>query len=285
MADAAGSCFLRAVIVGGGEMGEAVLAGLIAASDDPAASLCPADVVVAEPENARRARLAAVYGVSCVADACSIDRADLVILAVKPQVMPDVLKELAARAPFARPAGAALFVSIAAGFETRSIEEALGCGTRVVRAMPNLPLRIGAGATAVAAGTNAEEADVEAARALFAAFGYACVVDEADMDAVCAVSGSGPAYVAAMIEALSAAGARQGLDVALALDLSLQTVYGTAKLLLETGRSVTEFREAVCSPGGTTLAALEVMRACGFNDAFDAGVAAAVLRAKELAAS
>lgn len=266
-------------------MGEAIAAGLVASGEGAAASLSADSFVIADPSDARREELARAHGFACVADAREIDAADLVVIAVKPQVAIGILEGIAAEAPFAAAPSDPLFVSIAAGVETSSIETALGEGARVVRVMPNMPLVVGEGATAVCGGAHASAADVELVVGLFSALGFACEAAERDMDAVCAVSGSGPAYVAAMIEALAAAGERQGLSAELARGLALQTVYGTAKVLAETGCDVAEFRESVCSPGGTTIAALDAMAARGFGEAIDAGVAAAVRRSKELASS
>ena len=149
----------------------------------------------------------------------------------------------------------------------------------------NMPLSIGAGASGVCKGAQATNDEYDYVVGLFGCLGRAVPVDESDMDIVCALSGSGPAYVAAMIEALRDAAAAQGLDEQLAETLALQTVLGTARLIDETPLSPAVTREAVCSPGGTTLAALDAMYEAGFNDVFQAGVDAAVRRSKELAQS
>jgi pyrroline-5-carboxylate reductase len=142
---------------------------------------------------------------------------------------------------------------------------------------------VSAGASGVCAGETATEADVDYVAGLFGCLGRAVVVDESDMDTVCALSGSGPAYVAAMIESLRDAAAAEGLDPQLAETLALQTVLGTAQFIAETGITPENARIAVCSPGGTTLAALDAMNETGFDDVFAAGVRAAVRRSKELA--
>ena len=270
-------------IVGGGKMGEAILSGWLSSELAPADSISPADVVVVEPSNDRRRFLVDEYGVAAVADSCALARPDVVVLAVKPQVMFSVLEGMACNEELFGSDGLPLFVSIAAGITTARLELALPEGASVVRVMPNMPLSIGAGASGVCGGSKASADQVEYVAALFGCLGRAVVVDEDDMDVVCAVSGSGPAYVAAMIEALRDAGARQGLDAQLAETLALQTVLGTARFISETGIAVDKAREAVCSPGGTTLAALDAMNAAGFADVFDKGVEAAVIRSKELA--
>lgn len=269
-------------IVGGGKMGEAILGGWLAAEDGPAAALGAGNFVVANPGEPRRVYLQGRYGVECVADACCIERADIVLLAVKPQVMMSVLENMATLPAYAGAQGGPLFVSIAAGLSTNRLEAALASGSRVVRCMPNTPLLVGSGVTAVAGGAAATEADIALVRDLFACLGKAFIVEEGDIDAVGALSGSGPAYVAAFIEALRDAGVAQGLDAALAESLAFETVRGTADLMARTGQDVKTTREAVCSPGGSTLAALAAMDEAGFASVVDAGVAAAVRRSKEL---
>lgn len=271
---------VRIALIGGGKMGEAVMGGWIASEKKPAASLAAENFIVANPGLARREYLEQTYGVACVEQAVGIDAADIVILAVKPQVMMGVLDAISSEPQFA----GCLFVSIAAGMTTERLQAALPAQARLVRTMPNTPLLVGAGATTVCGSASATEDDVELVRALFACLGAAFVVDEDDMDATGAISGSGPAYVAAMIEALSAAGAREGLDAGLAEQLAVQTVFGTAELIRETGQTPEQARIAVCSPGGSTLAALAAMDDAGLSQAYEAGVRAAVQRSKELGA-
>ena len=272
----------RIALVGGGKMGEAIMGGWIASHAVPADQLGAANFTVANPGEERRNYLKDRYGVSCVANAREIDGADIVVLAVKPQVMMGVLEEIAALPAYEGGDGGPLFVSIAAGLSTQRLEEALPDGARLVRTMPNTPLLVGAGATTVTAGTHASDDDVALVCNLFACLGKAYVVDEDAMDATGAVSGSGPAYVAALIEALRDGGVVQGLDAGLAEALAQQTVYGTALLMQETGQDAQATRVAVCSPGGSTLAALAAMDETGFARSIDAGVAAAVRRSKEL---
>lgn len=263
-------------------MGEAILGGWIASNEGPAADITASDVIVANPGLARREYLAERYGVSCVADAREIDGADIVVLAVKPQVMPDLLESIRHEAAYGGGESGPLFVSIAAGLSTAWFAERLPEGARFVRVMPNTPLLVGAGATTVCSASPSPE-DVELVRALFDCLGSAFVVDEQYMDATGALSGSGPAYVAHMVEALRDAGSQAGLDPSLAENLALETVYGTCRLMLETGQSPEETRVAVCSPGGTTLAALAAMDEAGFMEMFTKGVVAAIRRSEELA--
>lgn len=272
------------LVVGGGKMGEAIMSGWISSQEEPAASITGASVTVVEPSAERRAFLEETYGVRSVDDIARAEAADLVVLSVKPQVMMAMLENLSANAAFAADAAKKpLFVTIAAGLTTQKLEAALPAGSTLVRVMPNMPLSIGAGASGVCGGAQATDEQVRFVAGLFGCLGRAVVVDESDMDAVCALSGSGPAYVAAMIEAMRDAAAAEGLEPALAETLALQTVLGTAQLIAQTEISVAAAREAVCSPGGTTLAALDAMHAAGFNDVFQAGISAAVRRSKELA--
>lgn len=273
----------RFVVIGGGKMGEAIIGGLIGAVEGAAATLRSDDFTVADPGDERRAYLNRRFGVDCVADGREVCAADVVILAVKPQVMMDVLADISTAAAYQGGEQGPLFISIAAGLPTAALEAKLPEGSRLVRVMPNTPLLVSEGATAVARGAHATDEDFAYARDLFACLGFACDIDEADMDAVGAVSGSGPAYVAALIEALRDGGVAEGLDAELAEKLALQTVLGTARLMIETGRSAEDTRIAVCSPGGTTLAALAAMEDVGFTASLKAGVAAAVVRSKELA--
>lgn len=271
------------VVVGGGKMGEAIVGGLVKGNEGLAASLTANDFTVADPGEGRRAYLSEAFGVTCVGDASEAAHADVVVLAVKPQVMMSVLEGIAQLPVYAVGEAGPLFISIAAGLPTASLEAALAPNSRLVRVMPNTPLLVSKGTTAVTGGSCATDADVQFATELFACLGTAYRVDEEELDAVGAVSGSGPAYVAALIEALRDGGVSEGLDAELAEELALQTVLGTAELMVQTGRSAEETRVAVCSPGGTTLAALAAMEDAGFSASIKAGVSAAVVRSKELA--
>lgn len=273
----------RFVVIGGGKMGEAILSGWLASDSQPADSIEAADMVVVEPGEERRAYLSETHGVTCVADASLAPAADVVVLAVKPQVMMGVLAQCRELEAFQPTGEGPLFVSIAAGLPTERLVEALPEGAPLVRVMPNMPLMVSAGASGVCASATSTDEQVAYVASLFGCLGRAVVVDESEMDVVCALSGSGPAYVAAMIEALRDAAAAEGLKPELAETLALQTVLGTARLIAETGVSPEDARIAVCSPGGTTLAALDAMNAKGFSEVFQAGVSAAVIRSKELA--
>ena len=275
---------MKIAIIGGGKMGEAILKGLLASKLAPADELDAASFVVANPGLERRTYLQQSYGVACVEQAPECGAADVVILAVKPQVMGSVLDSIHKTVSKCPAYAQALYISIAAGITTSQLRAQLPEGARVVRTMPNTPLMVGAGITAVVSDGGASCEDVALVQSLFACLGTAVLVKECEMDAVCAVSGSGPAYMAAMIEALRDGGVEQGLSPQLATSLALQTMLGTARLIHETGASPEETRISVCSPGGTTLAALEAMNARDFSGTIQAGVAAATKRSKELGA-
>jgi pyrroline-5-carboxylate reductase len=175
-----------------------------------------------------------------------------------------------------------LLISVAAGIPTGLIERALPAGTRVVRTMPNTPALVGAGATAIAAGSHATEEDLALAETLFRSVGISVRVPEEQLDAVTGLSGSGPAYVFAMIEALRDAGVGEGLPEDTALQLASQTVFGAARLLRDGNESPEVLRERVTSPGGTTRAGLDALAAAGFAEAVLGAVRAATRRSVEL---
>ncbi len=264
----------RLAVVGGGNMGEAIVKGLL-----DAGSLDAECVVVAEPNARRRETLASAHGVACVADARdAVPGADVVIVAVKPQVIDAVVRGLADSLD------GALVVSIAAGVSIARLESLLPAGTAVVRVMPNTPAMVGEGMTVVSGGTEAGEEQVDLVRAFFAQLGDAIVIDERFQDAATAISGSGPAYVALFVDALARAGVRHGLARDVAQHLAVQTLAGTAELIRATGQHPEQLIDTVSSPGGTTIAALEVLEARGFRAAVAEAVSAAVARAKELGA-
>ena len=275
-----GSPQARIAVVGGGKMGEAIFGGWIGTDQGAAGIWTPSCITVVEPALERREYLQEAYGVACVADASELEAADLVLLSVKPQVMPAVLPVIA-NLPFAADA---LFVSIAAGLATEKLESQLPAGAHLVRVMPNIPLLVGKGATTLCPGSAATQEEVDFVRELFSCIGEAYQVEEGQMDITCAINGSGPAYFAALIEAMAQAAADAGFDRDLAERLATQTALGTAALMLERGQSAERTRIDVCSPGGTTLAALDAMAQRGFSEAMAAGVDAAIRRSKELGA-
>ena len=259
-------------VIGGGNMGEAVLRGLVGRK-----VLSAGEVVLSEPLAGRRELLAREVGVTCVGDNLTPAGCPRVLLAVKPQVMARVLDEIA---PAVRKD--ATVISIAAGITTSFIAARLGGRGRVVRVMPNTPMLVGAGAAAVAAGPGATDEDLAWTEKLFAASGRTVVVAEKLMDAVTAVSGTGPAYFFYLIEAMIAAGVAEGLDPHAAAMLATQTCAGAARLLAESGQSPQDLRARVTTPGGTTQRAIETMDAAGVKEALVRAIRAAAARSREL---
>ncbi|MBM4363531.1 MAG: pyrroline-5-carboxylate reductase, partial [Deltaproteobacteria bacterium] len=240
----------RVGFIGAGNMAEALIAGLLAAKLAE-----PGNIIASDPRAARREDLSARLGIQVTGENAGVAaRADVLFLAVKPQVAPEVLAELGAAI-----GGRHLLLSIVAGLGVATIEAALAPGTRVVRTMPNTPSLVRAGVTALAAGTAATAEDVTVAEHLFGAVGRTLVVKEGALDAVTGLSGSGPGYALLVIEALADAGVRVGLPRDASLLLAAQTMLGTARLLLETGDHPARLRDAVTSPGGTTAAGLAVL--------------------------
>jgi pyrroline-5-carboxylate reductase len=260
--------------VGAGNMAGALIRGVLEARLYRAGELW-----VTDPLPAQRRRIRRRYGVDAASDNRQLVRgSQMIVLAVKPQALPQVLDEIreAARAQ-------ALFVSIAAGFPLRRLEERLGPEARVVRVMPNTPALLGKGVSVLVAGSRATKPDLRAALRVFRAVGDALTVaDEFLLDAVTGLSGSGPAYVYRFAEALIEAGVRQGVDPAIAGRLVFGTIEGAAAMLTGTKMTPKQLREMVSSPGGTTLAGLAALEGAGFMQAITAAVGAATERSREL---
>ena len=264
----------RAAVLGGGVMGEALVTALLAAG------WSPDDVDVTERSAARATELSGRYGVRAAdPNAKAASKAGLVLVAVKPQVVPEVLAEIA---PRLRPG--TLVVSVAAGVPLAVYEAALPEGTPVVRVMPNTPVLVGKGASAIAAGTHATDEHLDLTEQALAATGLVVRVAEKDLDAVTAVSGSGPAYAFYLIDAMAEAGVLLGLSRDLATTLAVGTVQGAATLAQQGGEHPAILRERVSSPGGTTVAAVRELDAHGVRAAVVAAAEAARDRSRELGA-
>jgi pyrroline-5-carboxylate reductase len=259
--------------VGGGNMAGALARGLLHSGTVTADQIRASDV-----KEERLAELHKEHGIETTTDNEALARwADVVVIAVKPQIVDRIL------GPIGAALGATdLVVSIAAGVPIESIEARLPEGARVVRAMPNTAAIALAAATAISAGTHAGAPDMEIARALFEAVGRCVVVDETLLDAVTGLSGSGPAYVMLMIEALADGGVKVGLGRDTALLLAAQTVYGAAKLQLETGEHPGRLKDMVTSPGGTAIAGLHTLEAGGLRRTLIDAVEVASRRSAEL---
>jgi len=262
--------------IGGGNMARSLIGGLLETGRDAGS------IQVAEPSSAAREALARDLGVTCHADnAVAATGADVVVLAVKPQVMPAIRDGLREVLLAQRP----LLVSIAAGVRIDQLERWFGA-LPIVRCMPNTPALIGAGATGLCANSAVDAAQKARAQAILGAAGLTrWIDDEALMDAVTALSGSGPAYFFALVEAMEAAGVAQGLSRDDARALAAQTCLGAGRMLVESGEDAGTLRQRVTSPNGTTQAALESFAADGLAAIVARAMEAARRRGGELAAS
>lgn len=259
-------------VIGAGNMGSAFLEGLVASGYRPGA------IIASDVSRERLAAARSSLGVRTTASNEAAARsAGIVVVAVKPQIIERVLADLSGAVGH-RP----VVISFAAGVPTAAIEDALGRGVSVVRAMPNLPAAVGCGATAVAAGRRARRSALRTARALLGRVGVVVDVDEDQMDAVTGLSGTGPMYVFIIIEALADAGVRVGLHRDVATRLSIQTVLGAAELVARSGKHPIHLKDMVTSPGGTAITALHSMERTGLRAVLMDAVQAATERSAEL---
>lgn len=261
------------LIVGGGKMGEALAAGLLAQG-----SWAPADIAVVEPDAERRAALAAWRQDLRVVEDLSpslVDPAGGAVLAVKPDVAEPVCRRLGQ-------CGVTRVLSVAAGIVARRLEGCLPEGSVVVRGMPNMGALVGAGVTAMSGGSHARAADLDWAEGVLGAVGAVVRLPERHLDAVTGLSGSGPAYVFLVVEALIEAGVLTGLPRDVSRTLAVETVRGAGALLSQTGQDPETLRAAVTSPGGTTAAGLRALEARGVRSAFLEAVVAATERSRVL---
>ncbi|MEM7772355.1 MAG: pyrroline-5-carboxylate reductase [Cyanobacteria bacterium P01_A01_bin.37] len=263
-------------LIGGGVMGEALLSRLVR-EEIYAAS----DILVSDPQEQRRDYLETQYTIHTTADNQAVYlHSETLLLAIKPQLFDVVVREL----PVGAPEVQQLVLSILAGTPIHRLEAAFS-GQPVIRAMPNTPAIVGVGMTAIAPGQHAKPEHLEQARRIFGAVGEVVDVPEYQMDAVTGLSGSGPGYLAVIIEALTDGGVAAGLPRAIAAQLALQTVRGTAELLHETGMHPAELKDRVTSPGGTTIAGIAELESSSIRSALIEAVCAACDRSKELGKS
>jgi pyrroline-5-carboxylate reductase len=262
------------VFIGGGNMARSLIGGLIERGTSPAS------IHVAEPNATARSALAERYGVHVVDDnAAAVVHAGTLVLAVKPQVMHAVCTQIRGSLPVD-----ALCLSIAAGITASQLDGWLGGGRAVVRCMPNTPALVGVGATGLFANPHTSEAQLARAEALMGAVGITVrISDEALMDVVTALSGSGPAYIFLLAEAMQSGAQAQGLPAAAARRLTAQTLLGAARMLAEDSEDAATLRSRVTSPGGTTQAAIRTLQTGGFEALLANAIAAATLRGRELA--
>jgi len=253
-------------------MAEAVIGGLLSGQ------VCSAESIWAtDPVAERRDRLKSQFGIRVgSSNREAVDKADVVVLAVKPQTLPAVLSELGPILAHA------LVISIVAGATIGMIAEQIAGESRIVRTMPNTPALIREGMTALAPGAGVSNEDVGLVRTMFEAVGLVVLVEERLMDAVTGLSGSGPAYIFQAIEALADGGVMMGLSRQTADLLAAQTVLGAARLVLESGVHPAQLKDRVASPGGTTIAGLHQLEQAGFRAALMAAVKSATIRSKEL---
>ncbi|MGC1456078.1 MAG: pyrroline-5-carboxylate reductase [Nitrospirota bacterium] len=262
----------KIAFLGGGNMAEALIKGLIVGG-----AAKPDHLLVSDVSADRLAHLLKTYGIAQKGNVEAAREADIIILSVKPQVIERVLVEIAAVVDDRK-----LVISIAAGIVIAKIEKALKGSAHVVRVMPNTPALVLAGAAALAGGKNATSDDLALAQSIFDSVGRAVIVEEKLMDAVTGLSGSGPAYVFMIIDALSDAGVKAGLPRPLALELAAQTVYGAAKMVLETKEHPGKLRDMVTSPGGTTIEGLHALEKGKLRATLMNAVEAATARSREL---
>jgi pyrroline-5-carboxylate reductase len=260
-------------ILGGGKIGEALVSGLLRGERTPA------DIVVSEKHPERAAYLAETFGVEVTDVPGAVKKAGTLLLAVKPQDIDALLAEVAPAIESRH-----VVVSVAAGVTTAHIERALPDGIAVVRCMPNTPALVDQAMTAVAGGMHADDDHLAVAESLLASVGRVVRVPEHQLDAVTALSGSGPAYFFYLVEAMIDAGILLGLPRALAAELIVQTAVGSATMLRDSGEHPVQLREAVTSPGGTTIAAIRELEIHGVRAALLAAIEAAAIRSKELGA-
>ncbi len=260
-------------VIGAGKIGSAIARGMIRAG-----LASKKTVMVSDISDALLDAVAKELDIKATKDNGELCHfADIVLLAVKPQIVDPVVREIAKKLGQTK-----LLVSVAAGVPLARIEGHLEPGGRVVRVMPNIPCVVGAGAAGYAGGAHATASDMEKVGEIFNSFGVGLPVEEKFLDAVTGLSGSGPAYVFLFMEALADGGVQVGLSRDVALKLAMQTVYGAARMALESGKHLAELKDEVASPGGTTIAGLYAMEQNGLRGAIMDAVVKATRRSQEL---
>jgi len=263
----------KIAVIGAGHMGEALIGGMVAGK-----LINPKNVVASRRDSQALAGLKSKWGIrASESNAAAAKGADIILLTLKPQVAAGVLGEIAPVVDKNK-----LVISVMAGITTAAINKRLKKPNPVVRAMPNTPALVNEAATALCAGAHAGEADLRAAEAIFKSVGKVEIVPENLLDAVTGLSGSGPVYIYMVIEALTDGGVKMGIPRAAALRLAAQTVYGAAKLVLETGKHPAILKDEVTTPGGTAIAAIHELESKGLRTVLMDAVVTATKRSKEL---
>jgi len=260
--------------IGAGNMAEALIKGLISTGEFKKTEIAASDI-----SKVRLDHLSATYGIKTLRDNNKVvAQSDIVVLAVKPKSVPEILGEIERNIGNKK-----IVISIAAGVPVSSISKHLGKKAKIVRVMPNTPALVLEGASVMYCNENLSDTDEKAVKQIFEAVGIAYIVeDEGLLDPVTGLSGSGPAYVSIFIEALSDGGVKMGLPRAMAHELAAQTVYGTAKMIIEGKTHPAEFKDRVSSPGGTTIEGIHKLEEGGFRSSAISAVEAAAKRSKEL---
>lgn len=263
----------KVAFIGGGAMGEAILKGILEAK-----LVSKKEIAVSDPSATRQEYLAKSYGVRVFSDnALAVTDADVVVLAVKPQMAATAISASLVQAINAK----AVVISIMGSVDLARLHE-LVPGHGIIRVMPNTPLAVGAGMTAIAPDANVSREAVEVAKAIFGSCGEVVEVDESALEAITAISGCGPGYVFVLIDALADAGVNAGLPRDLAIHLAAQTFAGSGKMALETGIHPAQLRDRVTSPGGTTIAGIHALELHGVRAAMYDAVEAVLKRSEEL---
>jgi pyrroline-5-carboxylate reductase len=258
--------------LGAGKMASALVRGVISSG-----AMKPADIMISDLYAAAAEKLSKATGAAIApTNAALVEKADAVVLCVKPNDALDALREVSAKLK------GKLVISIVAGLDAKSLESAASSGARVIRVMPNTPALVGQGAAAYSLGSTATEDDAILVEKILGGVGLAVRVKESLLDAVTGLSGSGPAYVFTVIEALADGGVLMGLPRDLALKLAVQTVVGAATMVRDTGEHPAVLRDQVASPGGTTIAGLEELESAGLRSALISAVRAATERSRQL---
>lgn len=259
--------------IGAGNMAEALIKGLLKAE-----FITPTNIFASDVREERLTYLNGLYKINIsTSNVDIVKQCDIIIFAVKPQKMNTVISEIATYTYNTK-----LIISIAAGFTIKKIQDIFEKKVRVIRAMPNTPALVLEGATGLSKNNDATDNDIKLSIKIFRAVGKVVVVDEELMDAVTGLSGSGPAYIFLIIDSLADAGVKMGLSRDMASELAVQTVLGSAKLVLETGKHPSQLKDMVTSPGGTAISGIHTLEEGGLRTTIINAVEAATKRSKEL---